>query len=88
MNWFTNSKLPTILALAVLLGATVMGWYWVWGLFFLYWAIAGIVARQAFVVQIVYRDENPVLFWFISISWIILSIAAILFDLVIPDFFA
>lgn len=87
MAWFLNSKLPTVLALVVLLTAAVVDWYWVWGLFFLYWAIAGIVTGQAFVVQIVYRNESPVLFWFVSISWLVLSAASILFDLVIPAFF-
>ena len=86
LAWFLNSKLPTVVALAILLAATLVGWYWVWGLFFLYWAIASIIMRQAFVVQIVYRDENPVLFWLISITWLVLAIVSILFDLIIPYF--
>ena len=82
-----RTKLPTVIALLALLGATAVGWYWVWGLFFLYWAIAAIVMGQAFVVQTVYRDENPVLFWFISISWLILAILSIIYDLIIPHIF-
>lgn len=88
MAWLLNSNIPTVLALVILLAAAVVDWYWVWGLFFLYWAIAGIVTGQAFVVRIVNRDENPVLFWFISISWLVLSAAAIWFDLVDPAFFS
>ena len=72
--------------MAILLVAAVAEWYWVWGLFFIYWAISGIVNDQAFVLRIVHRDENPALFWFISISWLILSAAAIWFDFVDPTF--
>ncbi len=75
-----QSKLPTVVALAVLLGATFVGWYWVWGIFFLYWALSGIVTGQAFVVQSIQRDESPVLFWLISITWLILAGLAIFFD--------
>ncbi|MCY3784763.1 MAG: hypothetical protein OXG79_13415 [Chloroflexi bacterium] len=69
----TRTKAPTVLALVVLLTATALGWMWVWGVFFFYWAVVGIVAQQAFVVQTVRRDENPVLFWVISVSWLALS---------------
>ena len=86
MAWFFNSNIPTVLAMVILLIAAVAEWYWVWGLFFIYWAISGIVNDQAFVVRIVHRDENPILFWFISISWLVLSAAAIWFDLVNPAF--
>ena len=82
-----RTKIPTIIALIVLLVATVLNWYWIWGLFFLYWAIAAIVMRQAFVVQTVRRDENPVLFWFICVTWLVLALVSILYDLVTPFFF-
>ena len=75
-----RSKAPTVLALAALVGATLIGWYWVWGVFFLYWAVAGIVMGHAFVVQTVYRDENPILFWLISITWIVLAVLTMLYD--------
>ena len=79
-----RTKIPTVVALLALLAATAIGWYWVWGLFFLYWAIAAIVTGQVFVVQTVYRSENPVLFWAIAATWLILSAMSIFFDLVLP----
>ena len=72
-----KTKWPTVVALAVLLVATALDWYWVWGVFFLYWAIAGIVMRQTFVVQVVLRDEHPVLFWCICITWVVLAVLTI-----------
>lgn len=80
LNVLGRTKLPTVAALAVLLAATALGWYWVWGVFFLYWAIAGIVTRQTFVVQTVQRDENPALFWCICITWLALAALSIVGD--------
>ena len=81
LNVLRRTKLPTIVAVVALLVATALGWYWVWGVFFLYWAIAGIVMRQSFVVQIVRREESPALFWFISIMWLALAALSIAGDL-------
>ena len=75
---------PTVAALAVLLVATVLNWYWVWGVFFLYWAIAGVVLGQAFVVQPVNRGEHPVLFWIVSGAWLVLAALTIYYDLIAP----
>ena len=73
-----RTKMPTVVALVVLLAATALGWFWVWGVFFFYWAIVGIVTQQAFVVQTVRRRESPVLFWVISVSWLALACLTIL----------
>ena len=75
-----RAKWPTLAALVVLLGATYLDWYWVWGLFFAYWTITSIVTRQAFIVQTVRRDENPVLFWLICVAWLVLAVLVILYD--------
>ncbi len=77
-NRVTQSKLPTVVALLVLLAATFVGWYWVWGILFLYWAVLGIVTGNAFVLQTVQRDESPLLFWLISVAWLILAALTIL----------
>ena len=75
------SKWPTVAALLILLIATAAGWNWVWGLFFLYWALVGLVARQTFIVQIIHKDEHPVLFYLVSISWLLLAVLTVLYDL-------
>ena len=80
-----RTKIPTVVALAVLLVATWFGWYWVWGVFFLYWAVAAVVMGQAFVVQTVRRDENPALFWVICATWLALAVLTILYDLIQLD---
>ena len=80
LNMAVRLKLPTVAALAVLLVATLIGWYWVWGVFFLYWAGCGIVMGHAFVVQTIYRAETPVLFWLVSIMWVVLAGLTIVYD--------
>ena len=79
-----RSKLLTVLALVALLAATWVDWQWVWGVFFLYWAWAGITTGQAFMVHTIDRSESPALFWAISITWLVLSGMIIFYDL-FPD---
>ena len=79
-----RSKWPTIVALGLLLAATAAGWYWIWGVFFLYWAVYGIVTGQAFVIQAITRDENPLLFWLVSLTWVALAVLAIVYDISPP----
>ncbi|MYH62294.1 MAG: hypothetical protein F4148_11230 [Caldilineaceae bacterium SB0675_bin_29] len=76
-----STKWPTVAALLILLIATAAGWNWVWGLFFLYWSLISFVARQTFIVQVIHRDEHPVLFHLVSISWVLLSVLMVLYDL-------
>lgn len=71
----------TLAAMAILLLATIMEWYWVWGVLFLYWTVAAFVMGQAFVVQTIRQDEHPVLFWIVSITWLLLAILFIISDL-------
>ena len=86
-----RSKWPTVVALIVLLGATALGWNWIWGIFFLVWSVQGIASGQAFVLQTVYRDENPVLFRVISLSWLALAVMTVVYDIfpqITPQFAA
>lgn len=73
---------PSVVALVVLVAATVVGWYWVWGVFFLYWAVYGVVVGRAFVVQQVLRQESPVLFWLVTVTWLVLSVLTVVYDAV------
>ncbi len=65
-----QTKWLTIAALILLTFATVQGWYWVWGLLFLFWGLGGIRSGATFVVEDVLRAENPALFWLISAMWV------------------
>lgn len=76
-----NTKWPTVVSLVVLVTATWFEWYWVWGLLYLYWAVQSVGVGEAFLVQTVRRDGNPVLFWSVSAMWFILAVLVIVTDL-------
>ena len=79
--WAKWGMWPTVASLVVLLAATLLDWYWVWGLVFLYWALATTLSGQAFIVQPVERDKHPALFWTVSAMWVVLSALVIVTDL-------
>jgi hypothetical protein len=64
-----HSRTANYIALPILLAAAVLGYYWVWGLLFLWWTIPTILNGQAFLVFEINRDDDPVLFWAIACLW-------------------
>ena len=46
-------------ALGALLAATLLGWWWAWGLWFLHWTAYGFATGQTFVLWTVTREEQP-----------------------------
>ena len=64
-----HSRTANYIALPILLAAAVLGYYWVWGLLFLWWSIPTILNGQAFLVFEINRDDDPVLFWAIACLW-------------------
>jgi hypothetical protein len=64
-------EIVSILALGILLAATYYQWYWVWGVFFLYWSIRSIQTKTAFLLFNVYQKESPVLYWTLNIFWLL-----------------
>lgn len=75
-------RLRTLCALVVLLAAVVFDLQWVWGVLFLFWSAQSLVAGVTFLVEPVYRDESPRLFWAIAGLWFALSMALIATELV------
>lgn len=80
---FLNFKWKTILALAIVYLAVIMGWSWVWGLLFIMWTIPALYSGQTHLVEEINRDENPVLFWLIVGTWMGLSVYMIIGDLLL-----
>ena len=68
-------------AIATLAVATYLGWYWVWGLLIVYWAVSGVLYGEAFVVEPVERQRNPVMFWLITAMWAGFGTWAVIWDL-------
>ncbi len=74
-------RVRTLCALVVLLAAVVFNLQWIWGVLFLFWSAQSLVAGVTFLVEPVYRDENPRLFWAIAVLWFGLSLALIATEL-------
>ncbi len=74
MKASTNFKWKTILALILLIIAIVMNWSWVWGILFLFWGVFDLLNQETYFVERITRAENPVLYWIIVITWLVLSV--------------
>jgi len=64
-----NSDLLNWVTLVVLVLATSLGYYRVWGLLYLYWALQSLQIGSVFLMTSIRRDQNPPLFWAVSGMW-------------------
>ena len=53
-----------------------------WGLLFIFWIIPNFYSGRAFLVFEVARDEAPVLFWLVQLTWFALGVMMVLMDFV------
>lgn len=75
-NQESSFKWRSILGLIMVYVAVWFNLSWVWGILFLLWVFPDISAGVTYFMEPIYRKENPVLYWVIVISWILLSIAS------------
>ena len=71
-HWISGvlgTKPLTVVTLLALVIATYHEWYWPWGLLFLYWVVAGLSQREAFLVERISKERNPILYWSITGMW-------------------
>ena len=62
------------LALIAVWIAIYFNWNWVWGIIFLFWVIPEIKHGVAHFIEEVERSRNPITYWLIISSWILLSL--------------
>lgn len=72
----------TLLGLLILFLAVAMGWSWMWGVLFLYWLIPSILTRQVFFIELIQRNDDPILYWVIVTTWFVLSLLMLLEPLI------
>ena len=56
---------------------TIMNWQWAWGILFLIWVIPDLTNRVTYFIEPVERDQNPLLYWIIVVTWILLSLLSL-----------
>ncbi|WP_135080158.1 hypothetical protein [Terasakiella sp. SH-1] len=82
------TKWRAVLGLVIVFIATAFNLYWLWGVLFLLWVIPDLRSGVTHFLETVKRSENPVLFWLIQITWIVLAAYLIWYDLLVrfvPD---
>lgn len=47
---------------------------------FLIWAIQGVRSKTVSLLDDIYKNENPVLYWIVTITWFTLSILALIYS--------
>ena len=78
----TKFKWKAILGLITAWVAIVYDLTWVWGVIFLIWVIPELKYGTAHFIEFVEKRQNPILYWAIIISWIVLSLYLIITPLV------
>lgn len=66
-------KIKSKLALVFIVIVLVSGQYWLFGFLFLIWVILDLKNKQTYLLEIIQRSENPILYWLIVLMWLIFS---------------
>ncbi|PSW13404.1 hypothetical protein C9J01_11245 [Photobacterium rosenbergii] len=66
-------KWRAVLGLVVIALAVVTEMNWVWGVLFLLWVIPDIKSGSTHFLEHVERNSNPVVYWLIVTTWVVLS---------------
>lgn len=68
------------LAFIALLASTAVGLHSLWGVLFLFWTIRNLRTGETFILSTVRRQETPILYWLIQITWLLLALMMIASD--------
>lgn len=77
----SNIKWRSILGLVLVFLAVIFNWTWVWSLLFLLWVVPDIFSGVTYFLEPVTKYENPILYWGIISTWLVLAIYP-LFELI------
>lgn len=67
-------KWRSIIGLVLVYIAVFFNWYWLWGVLFLYWIIPDFFTGVTYFMEPISRQENPILYWAILLTWLALSL--------------
>jgi hypothetical protein len=70
----SDIKWRTIIALILMYIAMFMNWEWAWGILFLFWVIPDIFSGVTYFIEPIEKRQNPILYWIIVVSWILMAI--------------
>ena len=73
-----NLKWRSLVGLVVVYLAVLFEANWLWGVLFLFWVIPDLKSGTTYFIEPLSRRENPVLYWAIVLTWLILSVFLLL----------
>lgn len=68
-----------LVALVVIFVSLALSWYGIFGVLFLLFAYHDIRSGHTYLFDVVYKKNNPLLFWVIVGTWVLLSIVSIVY---------
>ena len=66
-----------MIGLVLMYIAVFMDWQWAWGILFLLWVIPDIFSGVTYFVEPIEKDKNPILYWIIIVSWVLMALYAL-----------
>lgn len=73
----SSTKWRTILGLIFIYIAVWFNLQWAWGILFLLWVIPDIMTGITYFMEPIEKQEHPILYWIIILSWIVMSLYSI-----------
>ena len=77
----TGIKWKAILGLATVYVALITNLWSLWGLVVLLWILPDLRRGSTHFLEVVNRQDNPILFWTMMLTWIALAVYMIAIDL-------
>lgn len=62
------------MGLILLYVAVFFNYSWIWGVLFLFWVIPDIFTKVTYFIEPIERITHPILYWFIILSWLWMSV--------------
>lgn len=75
-----NNRIVHYVVFVLLLASTLIGWNWLWGLLFIFWTIPAYFSGRVFFIDMVERQKEPVFYWAILLTWLLLGVMMVLGD--------
>lgn len=67
-------KWRTVIGLILVYVVIIFNLEWVWGILFLIWIVPDLFSGVTYFIEPISKKDNPILFWFIVFSWLLMSI--------------
>lgn len=69
----SNVKWRAIVGLVIVALAVFFNANWIWGVLFLLWVIPDIKSGSTHFMEHIEKRRNPVVYWLIILTWLVLS---------------